>query len=79
MYNATTYRNAQEEVQGVFTAARDITERNKAEEARKESEKKYRTLVEQSKQGLLLGQGGFLMWFSLIPLWKLFQVIVCKN
>ena len=57
LYNATTYRNAQEEVQGVFAAARDITERNKAEEARKESEKKYRTLVEQSKQGLLLGQG----------------------
>ena len=27
LYNATTYRNAQEDVQGVFAAARDITER----------------------------------------------------
>jgi PAS domain S-box-containing protein len=35
----------------------DITERREAEELLRESEKKYRTLIEQSTQGLLLGQG----------------------
>ncbi len=32
LYNATLYRNEKGEVQGVFAAARDITERKKAEE-----------------------------------------------
>ncbi len=31
LYNATIYRNEQGDIQGVFAAARDITERNKAE------------------------------------------------
>ncbi len=40
-------------VQGI---ARDITERTKAEEALKKSEAKYRTLVEQSLQGIVIVQ-----------------------
>ena len=36
---------------------RDITERNKVDAALKESEEKYRTLVEQSLQGIMIGQG----------------------
>ncbi len=31
LYNASTYRNEQDEIQGVFAAARDITERKQAE------------------------------------------------
>ncbi len=31
LYNASVYRNVEGEIQGVFAAARDITERNKAE------------------------------------------------
>jgi PAS domain S-box-containing protein len=42
---------------GASTIARDITERKRAEEALKESEAKYRTLVEQSLQGILIAQG----------------------
>ncbi len=32
LYNATVYRNEKEEIQGVFAAARDITERKRVEE-----------------------------------------------
>jgi len=35
LYNATVYRNERGEVEGVFAAARDITERKRAEEAMK--------------------------------------------
>jgi PAS domain S-box-containing protein len=36
---------------------RDVTEKKKAEKALKESEEKYKTLVEQSLQGVLVAQG----------------------
>jgi PAS domain S-box-containing protein len=37
LYNASTYKNGGGEVQGVFAAARDITERKRAEEALKQA------------------------------------------
>jgi PAS domain S-box-containing protein len=52
LYNATTYRNAKGDVQGVFAAARDITERKKVEEELRKSELKYRSIFENSQAGM---------------------------
>jgi PAS domain S-box-containing protein len=50
IYNATVYRNDAGEVQGVFAAARDITERKKAEEERLRLAK----ALEQTAEGVLI-------------------------
>ncbi len=46
LYNASIYRNAEGEVQGVFAAARDVTDRKKAEDALRQSELKLRTVAD---------------------------------
>ena len=46
LYNATIYRNYEGEIQGVFAAARDITERKKIEDSLRESEIKFRTVAD---------------------------------
>ncbi len=46
LYNASIYRNPEGEIQGVFAAARDTTERKKAEEALRQSELKFRTVAD---------------------------------
>ena len=50
LYNATIYENEAGEVQGVFAAARDITERKKAEEERLRLAK----ALEQAAEGILI-------------------------
>jgi PAS domain S-box-containing protein len=48
LYNATLYRNEEGDVQGVFAAARDITERKQAEEALHRREQDFRALGENA-------------------------------
>ncbi len=50
VYNASVFKNEAGEVDGVFAAARDITERKREEQARQQSELKYRTLLESLPQ-----------------------------
>ncbi len=52
LYNATVYRNEAGEVEGVFAAARDITEHKKMEEAIRISEAKYRSIFENAAEGI---------------------------
>jgi PAS domain S-box-containing protein len=51
-------RDRQGKPTAIVNIIRDITERKRIEEALKESEAKYRTLVEQSEQGICILQNG---------------------
>ncbi len=52
-YNASTFRDAAGRLQGVFAAARDITEQKKLEQQLRESEAYNRGLIEASVDGLI--------------------------
>lgn len=52
-YNASIFRNAAGELQGVFAAARDITEQKKLERQLRESQSYNRGLIEASVDGLI--------------------------
>jgi PAS domain S-box-containing protein len=52
-YNASTFRDAGGKLQGVFAAARDITEQKKLEQQLRESESYNRGLIEASVDGLI--------------------------
>ncbi len=53
LYNATVYRNEDGEVQGVFAAARDVTERKRAEEKVRAASLYSRSLIEVSLDPLV--------------------------
>jgi len=52
LYNASVYRKGSGEVLGVFAAARDVTERNKAEAAQREGEALLQTTIKILPVGL---------------------------
>ena len=52
LYNATLYHNEKGEVSGIFAAARDITERRRAEEALCKAEEKFRSIFENAVEGI---------------------------
>ncbi|MHB2019958.1 MAG: PAS domain-containing protein [Candidatus Xenobia bacterium] len=52
-YNASTFRDAAGKLQGVFAAARDITEHKKLESQLRDSEAYNRGLIESSVDGLI--------------------------
>ena len=52
-YNATTFRDANGKLQGVFAAARDVTEHKKLEQQLRESQAYNRGLIESSVDGLI--------------------------
>src|SRR6185312_14457105 len=52
-YNAVTFKDANGELQGVFAAARDITEQKKLERQLRESQSYNRGLIEASLDGLI--------------------------
>jgi len=54
LYNASVYRNEKGQVAGIFAAARDITERKRAEEVLRENESKFRTLFESANDAIFL-------------------------
>ena len=71
LYNATVFRNAAGEIDGVFAAARDITERKRAQEALQHSETRYRSLVTATAQIVwTTNPDGEVM--DDIPMWRTF-------
>jgi PAS domain S-box-containing protein len=58
LYNATVYRNKQGQIQGIFAAARDITERKKAEELARECERNLKDAERLAAIGTTAGMVG---------------------
>ena len=57
LYNASVYKNESEEVVGVFAAARDITERQKADEKIHEIMENFRAIADNASEGILIAAG----------------------
>ena len=56
-YTSTLVRDAKDHPVGFLSIIRNVTERKTAEKVLRESEMRYRSLIEQSHQGILVAQG----------------------
>ncbi len=54
LFNASVYRNRDGKIQGVFAAARDITKQKRAQKELQESEEKYRALMNDAGDAIIL-------------------------
>ena len=64
LYNATVYRDDSGETIGVFAAARDITGRKRAEEELRESEERFRQVVEGAPEGMFVQVDGIFRYLN---------------
>lgn len=78
LYNASVFRNAAGEVEGVFAAARDITKRKAAEKALRESEGRYRCLVTATAQVIWTTDAAGEV-FCDMPSWRSFTGLTYKQ
>ncbi|MGZ7027873.1 MAG: sensor histidine kinase [Terriglobales bacterium] len=78
LYNATVFRNQAGEVQGVFAAARDVTERRKAEKALQAGEERYRSLVTATAQIVWTTDANGLVTTDM-PTWRAFTGSTVKQ
>lgn len=58
-FSGSVMRNQDGSIEGIVCLAQDITERRRAEEALRDSESKYATVVEKAKDGVIIVQDGF--------------------
>jgi PAS domain S-box-containing protein len=64
LYNATVYRNEAGEVQGVFAAARDVTDRKRAEAAVGAERQRFKDVLDQLPAYLVLLSADYRVAFS---------------
>ncbi len=62
-YNATLYRDENGQVQGVFASARDMTENYRIEIELRESEQKFRTIIETSPDAIAIFDANVMVAF----------------
>ena len=70
LYNASVYKNEHGEVEGVFAAARDISQQKTAERQLKQVGEYTRSLIESSLDPLVTISADGKSWMLMMPLKK---------